>query len=790
MSRLALRENSAEEYVPYFQHVAPDTVLLQDGSRLAMFRVTGRGWETTDPEELDSWLNQMNILMRNIASDRVILSVHIVRTMSRPEEYPAGRFRSNYARQLDTSYRELVVPKLYRNEIFLSVVRRPSTVAGRHTDAAASWLSRVRRYKPPTETAQDATKHLQDLQRVLEADLIQYGLVRLGLRQEGHVMFSEIGEALKLIMTLQHRKVPLTTGRLGRAIHTDRVIFGYESIEIRGDEHESPFAAIVGLKEYPTPTFPGQFAKLLSAPYLFVLTQSFAIMSKGEGRTALTRKQNQMVKAEDRAASQVVELGEAADKLESNEFVMGSHHLSLTVFAADIKILNRVVAQARSDLADSGAVVVREDLALEAAFWAQLPGNAHLRARPGPIHSRNWAAMAPLHDFPTGPISGFWGPPVALFRTRGGTPYRYHFHVGDIGNTVMFGPTGSGKTTLLLFLLAQAERVGATVIFFDKDRGGEILSRALGGTYLVLPSGAATGLSPLRALTYTPIDVEFLTTWVTGLIQAGGYEPKPEDSRRITQAVETLLRLPPEARSLSELRAFLGQSDVAGAGAHLAKWCKGGSLGWAFDNDEDRVSVDAPFLGFDMTYILDDDNVRGPAMAYIFHRISALLDGRRIVLAIDEFWKALLDEFFRDMVHDKLKTIRKLNGAVILATQSPRDALNSEIAHTLVEQCPTQILMPNARADEEDYRKGLKMTEPEFQMVREEMTVGGRWFLLKQGSTSVVCDLDLSEVPEHVSILSGRATTVKVMEQVINDVGEDPSVWVPAFTRKCKEMAT
>jgi type IV secretion system protein VirB4 len=788
MPRLTRSEIGAEEYVPYFQHASPDVVLLRDGSRLAMFRVIGRGWETADPDEAQSWHNQLNVLVRNIASDRLILSVHLVRTAGRAEDYPRGQFRSAFARQLDAAYRDIVVPQLYRNELFLSVLRRPSGIAGSRGDRASSWFARMRRTPPAVETASDAEKHLQDVLRVLEADLEPYGLTRLGLRQEGRVLFSEPAEALSLILTGQHRKVPLTTGRLGCAIHTDRVIFGRESIEIRGDG-ASTFAAVLGLREYPAQTWPGQFSTLLAAPYFFVLTQTFAILSKGDGMAAVTRKQNQMVSANDKAASQREELSEAADRLMSNAFVMGSHHLSLTVFADSMEALPRVVARARSDLAESGPVVVREDLALEAAIWAQFPGNAHLRPRPGVMSSRNWAAMAPLHNYPTGPRSGYWGAPIALFRTTGGTPYFMHYHVGDLANIVMFGPSGSGKTTLLLTLLVMAEKTGAVVVFFDKDRGGEILARAVGGTYLVLPSGSPTGMAPLRALSATPADVEFLTGWVTGLIVADGFVPKPEDERHISQAVETLLRLPPELRSLAEMRAFLGQADVAGAGAHLAKWCRSGSLGWAFDGETDRVSTDAPFLGFDMTAVLDDPDVRGPAMAYLFHRISALMDGRRLVLAIDEFWKALTDPVFRDMVNDKLKTIRKLNGVVILATQSPRDALASPIAHTLVEQCPTQILMPNPRADAAEYRDGLKLTEPEFQMVREDLTMGGRRFLLKQGTASVACDLDLSEAPECVAVLSGRASTVRLMERIIEDVGEEPAAWLPAFTQKWKEIA-
>ena len=81
-----------------------------------------------------------------------------------------------------------------------------------------------------------------------------------------------------------------------------------------------------------------------------------------------------MVAANDKAHSQIEGLVEAADQLASNVFVMGSHHLTLTVFADTMPALDRVVAQARSDLADSGAVVAREDLGLEAAYWSAAAG--------------------------------------------------------------------------------------------------------------------------------------------------------------------------------------------------------------------------------------------------------------------------------------------------------------------------------------------------------------------------------------------------------------------------------
>ena len=156
---------------------------------------------------------------------------------------------------------------------------------------------------------------------------------------------------------------------------------------------------------------------------------------------------------------------------------------------------------------------------------------------------------------------------------------------------------------------------------------------------------------------------------------------------------------------------FLGQHDPEGIGARLERWCRGGSLGWVLDGEQDAIGLDAPALGFDMTDVLDHPPVRTPLMMYLFHRVEGLIDGRRMIIAIDEFWKALGDEAFRDLANDKLKTIRKQNGVMVFGTQSPRDALASPIAHTIVEQCPTQIFLPNARGKRADYVDGFHLTD-------------------------------------------------------------------------------
>lgn len=220
------------------------------------------------------------------------------------------------------------------------------------------------------------------------------------------------------------------------------------------------------------------FDTILGAPYRCVLTQTFGFLNKQSAQGIMGRKQNQMVSSNDKAASQTAALSEAADMLASNAFAMGDHHLSLVTWADSLDRLKEVAGRARRDLAESGAVIAREDLGLEGAYWGQLPGNMGLRIRPGAITSRNFAAMATMHNYPKGAGNGHWGAPVTLFRSTGGTAYKFHFHaptetVKDLGNVFVAGPAGSGKTTLTLFLLAMAERqrpASAAIMTTTSDR--------------------------------------------------------------------------------------------------------------------------------------------------------------------------------------------------------------------------------------------------------------------------------------------------------------------------------
>ncbi|CAI8013636.1 Type IV secretion system protein virB4 [Geodia barretti] len=220
--------------------------------------------------------------------------------------------------------------------------------------------------------------------------------------------------------------------------------------------------------------------------------------------------------------------------------------------------------------------------------------------------------------------------------------------------------------------------------------------------------------------------------------------------------------------------------------ARIRPWFGAGERAWLFDNPKDSLSLGLT-QGFDLTFILDDPIARVPLLLYLFHRIEQALDGQKAIIFIDEGWRALDDEAFEARLRDWLKTIRKKNGLVGFGTQSAEDVTGTSIGKTIVEQCRTQLFMPNYKASEEGYCGGFGLTPHELEVVRG-MGDTSRCFLIKHDATSVVARLDLGGEDDIISILSGREETVLLCDAIRAEVGDDPAVWLPIFQERRKAL--
>ena len=164
-------------------------------------------------------------------------------------------------------------------------------------------------------------------------------------------------------------------------------------------------------------------------------------------------------------------------------------------------------------------------------------------------------------------------------------------------------------------------------------------------------------------------------------------------------------------------------------------------------------------------------------------RVRKLINGKPIVLAIDEFWQTDKNAAFREENNDHLATIRKNEGAVLLATQNARTALNSPNSHTFKQQIPTKIFFGDESASYDDLVTGLGLTDAEFLAVTQTLPNLRHTFLIKRPGGSVLCRFDLSKAKDKVAVISARASTYELMNSLIAQYGPEPEAWVPHYER-------
>lgn len=766
------------EFVSLSTHVSPAVIKTTGGDFLLTWRLEGLPFVGREEWELEHRHNTFNRMLQTLrAPDFVNVAFWVHDLRRRRAITDTSRFEHTFNQSLsDAYYGALSAQKLMQNELYLTMMYRP-VVGGKRLVEKSSDLSRLE------SEQQQAISKVHELAGNVEAVLKDYAPTRLGMYETSNgTVFSETLEFFGYLLNHIDEPVPVLQAPVHRYLAVSRQRFSAKTGDFAlttpaGVNH---FGAILNIKEYPSGTYPGILNGLKYLDFEYVITHSFSPMGRHDALKALERTKGMMISSGDKAVSQIVEMDQAMDQLSSGNFVLGEYHFTIAIYAPDQATLTQHIATARAELSNAGFVSVKEDLAITAAFYAQFPGNWKFRTRLANVSSLNFLGLSPLHNFAKGKKHrNPWDDCVTTLQTTNGQPYYFNFHathpgensLGEkaIANTMVIGKSGTGKTALINFLLSQVQKFepSPTIFFFDKDRGAEIFVRACGGNYLALENGMPTGFNPFHC-ERTEANVQFLSDLIKVLAGKTVYSSREEED--IFRAVENMLDTPMHLRSMSNFQKSLPNMGDDGIFIRLRKWTAGNSLGWVFDNPADTIDLDrANIIGFDYTDIIDNPEVRVPVINYLLHRLEALIDGRRLIYVMDEFWKILAGEGgLKEFAKNKQKTIRKQNGLGIFATQSPEDALASDIAASLIEQTATMILLPNPNASREDYVDGLKLTESEYQVV-VSLDERSRRFLVKQGHMSSVCQLDLRGMDDALAVISASTDNIEIMHSVLRE---------------------
>jgi len=344
-----------------------------------------------------------------------------------------------------------------------------------------------------------------------------------------------------------------------------------------------------------------------------------------------------------------------------------------------------------------------EDVNAVEAFLGTLPGHGYPNVRRPLMHTLNLADLLPLTSIWPGlaqqpcPFYPAQSPPLAYAATTGATPFRLNLHVGDVGHTLIVGPTGAGKSTLLAFLLAQQFRYpGAQVFAFDKGYSLFVLCAASGGSYYEIGADTGPAFTPLAQID-VPSERLWAQEWLETLVTLQGVTVTPLHRRALHRALELLAGAP--SRTLTDLVNTVQDQALRDA---LSPYTLAGPLGRLLDAERDDLDENV-FQVFELDHVatLGEKNLV-PVLLYLFHRVQRRLSrGSPTLVALGEAWLALSHPLFRDKIREWLKTLRKANAAAILETQSISDITGSPIRDVIIESCLTKIFLPNTEAQTE-----------------------------------------------------------------------------------------
>jgi type IV secretion system protein VirB4 len=696
------------DFLPWAALVAPGVVLNKDGSfqRTAHFR--GPDLDSAVPAELVGVAGRLNNALRRLGSGWAIF-VEAQRLPS--STYPESSF-SDAASALVDAERKAAFEEEgahYESAYFLTILYLPPAW---ESAGAERFLYEGRSRAEGADAREILAGFIDRTDRLLK--LLE------GFMPESRWL--DDGETLTYLHSCvstrrQRVRVPEVPMYLD-ALLADQPLAGGLEPKL-GDTH----LRVLTIVGFPATTTPGILDELNRLAFAYRWSTRAIMLDKTDATRLLTRIRRQWFAKRKSIAAILKEVmtNEASTLLDTDahnkaidadaalqelgSYAVGAAYctVTVTVWDDDPRIADERLRLVEKAIQGRDFTCMAETVNAVDAWFGSLPGHAYANVRQPPVSTLNLAHMIPLSAVWAGPARDehFDAPPLFFGRTEGATPFRFALHVGDVGHTLVVGPTGAGKSVLLALMALQFRRYAQAQVFAF-DFGGSIRATALamGGDWqdlggaLTEDADAPVALQPL-ALIDDLAERGWAAEWISALLAREKVAITPEVKDHLWSALGSLASAPLGERTLTGLSVLLQSTALKRA---LQPYCLGGSFGRLLDAEAERLG-DGAVQVFE-TEGLIGTGAASAVLAYLFHRIEARLDGRPTLLIVDEGWLALDDEGFASQLREWLKTLRKKNASVVFATQSLSDIDGSLIAPAIIESCPTRLFLPNERAIE------------------------------------------------------------------------------------------
>ncbi|KJF71740.1 MULTISPECIES: conjugal transfer protein TrbE [Agrobacterium] len=703
------RSSHLSDFLPWAALVAPGVVLNKDGSFQRTARFRGPDLDSATPAELVGTTARLNNALRRLGSGWVIF----VEAQRNPAtDYPESQFPDSASALLDIERREQFDESglLYESSYFLTFVWLPPAEEASRME---SWL-----YEGREQSGVDPWELLNSF--VDRTDRVLH-LVGGFVPEAGWLDDTETLSYLhSTISTKRHCvRIPETPMHLD-ALLADQPLAG--GLEPRLGDFHLRTVTVIG---FPTVTFPGILDDLnrLAFPYrwstraiMLDKTDATRLVTKIRRQWFAKRKSiaailkevltnEQSVLVDSDAANKAADADAALQDLGSDQVGEVYVTATVTVWDTDPAIADEKLRLTEKVIQSRDFTAIVESVNAIEAWLGSIPGQTYANVRQPPISTLNLAHMIPLSAVWAGPAKDehFDAPPLFYARTEGSTPFRFSLHVGDVGHTMIVGPTGAGKSVLLAMMALQFRRYLRSQVFAF-DFGGSIRAAtlAMNGDWQDLGGSLSddtsllntVSLQPLAGIEDTP-ERAWAADWLVDILIREGVTITPDIKEYLWTALTSLASAPVVERTITGLTVLLQSSALKQA---LRPYCIGGPYGRLLDAEMEWLG-DAQVQAFE-TEGLIGTGAAPAVLSYLFHRIESRFDGRPSLLIIDEGWRALDDGGFAQKIKEWLKTLRKKNVSVVFSSQSLADIEASPIAPVIVESCPTRIFLANERAIE------------------------------------------------------------------------------------------
>lgn len=801
-----------EEFIPYSTHIHPHICKTRRTDYVATWELSGEAFQCQTIDVLEMLSQQFNKAIVSFSGESVTFYVHTIR-----EKY-TDCFDSVSGNKVADKVMSLYYHKMentpfYRTRIFFTLCYIPFTREEK-MERKAKGLSFQKK------TQDEAIIRMNEIRETAEGILRHYRPKPLGLIEEGKKIFSTQLSFFNYLITGQWQKISVGNVPFYDVLGSAELYFSSDSGQINPFDRTRYFRCIE-IKSLPGDIDTGVLDGLLFEHTEYVSTQSFTCLSKTEALEMIKSKEKGLRSAQDDAISEQVDLEVLRDMVTSANISVGKWHYTLMLYSDSVEQLVKDSNEVRATLTDLGMIVTLAKISLPAAFFSQLPGNYRWRPRCFPISSQNFADLTAFHSVYGGKRDRLpWGEAICTLDTQSRHAYYLNLHQSvleeddfnrhRLGNAKIIGTAGSGKTLLLTYMIyamqkfshpstfsPQAKSKRLTTVFFDKDRGAEVAIRALGGEYYRIISGEPTEWNPF-ALPDTRRNRKFVKDLMRLIVTRRGQPISERQEYDLFQAVDDVMDMPQQQRryGITQLLSYLNEPTTVeaqenGLRIRLKQWKQGGEFGWIFDNEFDSFDIHhVDNFGIDGTEFLDDSDTCSAIAFYLLYRVTSLLDGRRMVIIMDEFWKWLSNEAFTDFAYNMLKVIRKLNGVVIFATQSLDEVLNNKIAKAAMEVTETDIWLPNPDADYDDYVLKAKVDPAHFEVIKN-LDTASRQFLvvksaLRRGDTkkfAALVSFDLVVLGNYLKVLSAGEPNLEIFDEIWQPRMK-PEDWLDSYLEK------